>query len=87
MWKIIGFSNLLEMHVCLCFVFPDYIQPICLPEENQVFPPGRICSIAGWGRVIYEGKSSDSTKRKCLLVRRMLLHYPMNIFNTFCNSS
>lgn len=31
------------------FDFSDYIQPICLPEANQKFSPGRICSIAGWG--------------------------------------
>lgn len=39
-------------------LFSDYIQPICLPEENQVLPPGKICSIAGWGRVAYQGKLS-----------------------------
>ena len=46
--------------VLFSFIFPDYIQPICLPEENQVFSPGRICSIAGWGTLIYQGKLSDS---------------------------
>lgn len=59
------FLKLLEMNVCLflflfSFMFTDYIQPICLPEENQVFPPGRICSIAGWGTLVYQGKLSDS---------------------------
>lgn len=34
---------------CFDWFFSDYIQPICLPEENQIFSPGRICSIAGWG--------------------------------------
>ena len=46
------------------FNFLDYIQPICLPEENQVFPPGRICSIAGWGKVIYQGIVSDSKNKE-----------------------
>lgn len=43
-----------------CFaLFSDYIQPICLPEENQVFLPGRNCSIAGWGKIFHGGKVSD----------------------------
>ena len=55
--------------VLFSFIFPDYIQPICLPEENQVFSPGRICSIAGWGTLIYQGKLSDSKENiKSLLV-------------------
>jgi hypothetical protein len=52
-----------HVHLLLFFVllfspacFSDYIQPICLPEENQVFLPGKNCSIAGWGRIIYQGK-------------------------------
>lgn len=65
------------------FVFPDYIQPICLPEENQVFPPGRKCSIAGWGTVVYQGKLSDSKEIKGLLVKSMLFHYPVTIFSIF----
>lgn len=42
------FFNLLDTWVMFYFI-ADYIQPICLPEENQIFSPGRICSIAGWG--------------------------------------
>jgi len=40
------------------FSFADYIQPICLPEENQQFLPGINCSIAGWGSITNEGRSS-----------------------------
>ncbi|XP_038622100.1 enteropeptidase [Tachyglossus aculeatus] len=30
--------------------YTDYIQPICLPEASQPFPPGIDCTIAGWGK-------------------------------------
>lgn len=68
---------------CFCFVFSDYIQPICLPEENQVFPPGSICSIAGWGTVEYQGKLLDSEEKKMPIVKSMLLHNLVNTFNIF----
>lgn len=73
--------------VFVLFCFSDYIQPICLPEENQLFPAGKICSIAGWGSVVYQGKLSDSKNRKCLLEKKyMLLHYLLTLFNTFYSS-
>uniref|UniRef100_A0A452UGH6 Enteropeptidase n=1 Tax=Ursus maritimus TaxID=29073 RepID=A0A452UGH6_URSMA len=53
-------SDIAMMHLDFKVNYTDYIQPICLPEENQVFPPGRICSIAGWGRVIYEGPTVNT---------------------------
>uniref|UniRef100_A0A8D1D1E9 Enteropeptidase n=1 Tax=Sus scrofa TaxID=9823 RepID=A0A8D1D1E9_PIG len=52
-------SDIAMMHLEFKVNYTDYIQPICLPEENQVFPPGRICSIAGWGKVIYQGSPAD----------------------------
>uniref|UniRef100_G1M0G9 Enteropeptidase n=2 Tax=Ailuropoda melanoleuca TaxID=9646 RepID=G1M0G9_AILME len=53
-------SDIAMMHLDFKVNYTDYIQPICLPEENQVFPPGRICSIAGWGRVIYQGPTANT---------------------------
>lgn len=52
-------SDIAMMHLELKVNYTDYIQPICLPEENQVFSPGRICSIAGWGTLAYQGSTAD----------------------------
>ncbi|XP_006727684.1 enteropeptidase [Leptonychotes weddellii] len=52
-------SDIAMMHLDFKVNYTDYIQPICLPEENQAFPPGRICSIAGWGRIIHQGHTAD----------------------------
>ncbi|XP_069840709.1 serine protease 53 [Dendropsophus ebraccatus] len=37
----------------------DYIMPICLPQEQSLFPPTR-CWVSGWGR-LYPSVSSSST--------------------------
>ncbi|XP_076799209.1 enteropeptidase isoform X2 [Arvicanthis niloticus] len=50
-------NDIAMMHLEFKVNYTDYIQPICLPEETQIFIPGRICSIAGWG---YD-KTNDST--------------------------
>ncbi|XP_036737451.2 enteropeptidase [Manis pentadactyla] len=47
------------MHLEFKVNYTDYIQPICLPDKNQVLPPGRICSIAGWGRVVHQGPTAN----------------------------
>uniref|UniRef100_H0V5F5 Enteropeptidase n=2 Tax=Cavia porcellus TaxID=10141 RepID=H0V5F5_CAVPO len=52
-------SDIVMMHLEFKVNYTDYIQPICLPEENQVFLPGRNCSIAGWGALYYGGPTSD----------------------------
>ncbi|XP_058378935.1 enteropeptidase [Diceros bicornis minor] len=52
-------SDIAMMHLEFKVNYTDYIQPICLPEENQVFPPGRVCTIAGWGTVAYQGSTAD----------------------------
>ncbi|XP_054432604.1 enteropeptidase [Pteronotus mesoamericanus] len=52
-------NDIAMMHLEFKVNYTDYIQPICLPEEDQVFPPGRICSIAGWGRVVHQGPTAD----------------------------
>ncbi|XP_029794544.1 enteropeptidase [Suricata suricatta] len=57
--KRIKDSDIAMMHLDFKVNYTDYIQPICLPEENQVFPPGRICSIAGWGRLIHQGPTAN----------------------------
>uniref|UniRef100_A0A8C5LCV7 Enteropeptidase n=1 Tax=Jaculus jaculus TaxID=51337 RepID=A0A8C5LCV7_JACJA len=53
-------SDIAMMHLEFKVNYTDYIQPICLPEENQVFLPGSNCSIAGWGRVVNQaGPTAD----------------------------
>nr|KAF6383975.1 transmembrane serine protease 15 [Pipistrellus kuhlii] len=52
-------SDIAMMHLEFKVNYTDYIQPICLPEENQNFLPGRICSIAGWGRIFHNGPTAD----------------------------
>ncbi|XP_007521346.1 enteropeptidase [Erinaceus europaeus] len=52
-------SDIVMMHLEFNVNFTDYIQPICLPEESQVFPPGRNCSIAGWGWLVHQGPTAD----------------------------
>ncbi|XP_025741217.1 enteropeptidase [Callorhinus ursinus] len=52
-------SDIAMMHLDFKVNYTDYIQPICLLEENQAFPPGRICSIAGWGRIIHQGPTAN----------------------------
>ncbi|XP_007933100.1 enteropeptidase [Orycteropus afer afer] len=52
-------SDIAMMHLEFKVNYTDYIQPICLPEDNQTFPPGKSCSIAGWGRVVHQGSTAD----------------------------
>ncbi|XP_004639153.1 enteropeptidase [Octodon degus] len=52
-------SDIVMMHLEFKVNYTDYIQPICLPEENQVFLPGKNCVIAGWGRLYYGGPTAD----------------------------
>ncbi|CAO2632210.1 Tmprss15 [Lemmus lemmus] len=51
------FNDIVMMHLEFKVNYTDYIQPICLPEENQIFSPGRICSIAGWGAPEFGGST------------------------------
>lgn len=52
-------NDIAMMRLELEVTYTDYIQPICLPEESQLFPPGRICSIAGWGRLVHQGPTPN----------------------------
>ncbi|XP_078214718.1 enteropeptidase isoform X2 [Callithrix jacchus] len=52
-------NDIAMMHLEFKVNYTDYIQPICLPEENQVFLPGRNCSIAGWGRLVHQGPTAN----------------------------
>ncbi|XP_040440240.1 enteropeptidase [Falco naumanni] len=52
-------SDIALMHLQYKVQYTDYIQPICLPEKNQQFLPGIYCSVAGWGRIMNEGPTSD----------------------------
>ncbi|XP_060085251.1 uncharacterized protein LOC132564621 [Ylistrum balloti] len=38
--------------------YTPYIQPICLPEEGEIFPETAICYTTGWGRTEPEGEYS-----------------------------
>ncbi|KAM3933981.1 enteropeptidase [Leptodactylus fuscus] len=48
-------SDIVMMHMELPVSYTDYIQPICLPESQDVFPLGLHCAIAGWGRTESQG--------------------------------
>ncbi|NXD06723.1 ENTK Enteropeptidase, partial [Nothocercus nigrocapillus] len=52
-------NDIAMMHLQHKVQYTDYIQPICLPEENQEFLPGSYCSIAGWGRIVNQGPTSN----------------------------
>uniref|UniRef100_A0A8C0EKJ7 Enteropeptidase n=1 Tax=Bubo bubo TaxID=30461 RepID=A0A8C0EKJ7_BUBBB len=52
-------SDIALMHLQYKVQYTVYIQPICLPEKNQQFLPGINCSIAGWGKIMNEGPTSD----------------------------
>ncbi|XP_058152463.1 enteropeptidase [Dasypus novemcinctus] len=52
-------NDIAMLHLEFKVNYTDYIQPICLPEKNEVFSPGRFCSIAGWGNVANEGPTAN----------------------------
>ncbi|XP_051006329.1 enteropeptidase [Acomys russatus] len=56
------FNDIAMMHLEFKVNYTDYIQPICLPEDNEIFIPGRICSIAGWGYTEIQGSTVDVLK-------------------------
>nr|prf enteropeptidase [Rattus norvegicus] len=55
-------NDIAMIHLEFKVNYTDYIQPICLPEENQTFTPGRMCSIAGWGYNKINGSTVDVLK-------------------------
>ncbi|XP_073440598.1 enteropeptidase [Dendrobates tinctorius] len=48
-------SDIVMMHLEIQVNYTDYIQPVCVPESQEVFPPGLNCTIAGWGRTQSQG--------------------------------
>ena len=36
--------------------FNSYIQPVCLPQANEVFPISSLCYVSGWGYTNYFGE-------------------------------
>ncbi|KAK1169576.1 enteropeptidase [Acipenser oxyrinchus oxyrinchus] len=52
-------SDITMMHLEHKVNFTDYIQPICLPEKEQMFKPGTKCFIAGWGKVLEQGSVAN----------------------------
>ncbi|XP_008105855.1 enteropeptidase isoform X1 [Anolis carolinensis] len=50
-------SDIALMHLQFRVNFTDYIQPICFPEKNRSFLPGKQCFIAGWGETTHHAGS------------------------------
>ncbi|KAG8590836.1 hypothetical protein GDO81_006930 [Engystomops pustulosus] len=48
-------SDIIMMHLESPVSYTDYIQPVCLPESQDIFPPGKNCTIAGWGLLGSQG--------------------------------
>ena len=36
------------------------VAPLCLPEESDIFTPGTLCTVTGWGKV---GKNAPTTDK------------------------
>lgn len=43
--------DLALFHIDFPLFYSDYLQPICLPEQDEVFPTNSQCYIAGWGYI------------------------------------
>ncbi|MBN3306176.1 ENTK Enteropeptidase, partial [Amia calva] len=52
-------SDIVLMHLDSKVNFTEYIQPICLPDIEQQFPMGKMCFIAGWGRMEEQGSLAN----------------------------
>uniref|UniRef100_A0A667XU66 Transmembrane serine protease 15 n=1 Tax=Myripristis murdjan TaxID=586833 RepID=A0A667XU66_9TELE len=52
-------ADVAMMHLQTPVHFSDYVQPVCLPRDNQQFEAGRKCFIAGWGAEAEQGPSAD----------------------------
>ena len=50
--------------------FTDYIRPICLADEADVFPTSSICYATGWGYTDY----ASTSKQPVFVNRLYLLH-------------
>ncbi|XP_070773322.1 enteropeptidase [Enoplosus armatus] len=48
-------ADIAMMHLWPPINFTQFIQPVCLPNEDQDFTAGRRCFIAGWGRDAEQG--------------------------------
>lgn len=35
--------------------YTDYIQPVCLPEKDEVLPLYSTCYTVGWGKTMWDG--------------------------------
>ena len=38
--------------------FNDYMKPVCLPDDAQSFPPGKVCTVTGFGLLQEGGRQS-----------------------------
>lgn len=53
-------DSICVIHVSEEIYFGNYVQPMCLPEPDQVFSEGSRCFLAGWGETM--AGNEDSTK-------------------------
>ncbi|XP_060589303.1 atrial natriuretic peptide-converting enzyme-like, partial [Ruditapes philippinarum] len=51
--------DLALLHLKLPLLYTDYVQPICFPDENDVFPTNSQCYLAGWGFINTQEVSVD----------------------------
>ncbi|XP_042563360.1 enteropeptidase [Clupea harengus] len=52
-------ADIALMHLKTPANFTDYVQPVCLPHEQQRFQADRKCVIAGWGTLEEGGSVAD----------------------------
>nr|XP_023693671.1 enteropeptidase isoform X1 [Paramormyrops kingsleyae] len=56
-------SDIAMIHLDTQVNFTDFIQPICLPDQEQQFEEGRKCIITGWGRESEQGAVADTLQQ------------------------
>ncbi|XP_036379703.1 enteropeptidase [Megalops cyprinoides] len=75
-------SDIAMMHLETQVNFTDYVQPICLPDSDQQFEPGRVCFIAGWGKEAEQGSVADVLQEAALpLVNQNLCQRQLPEYN------
>ncbi|KAM4545848.1 enteropeptidase [Odontesthes bonariensis] len=52
-------ADIAMMHLQQPITYSQWVQPVCLPAENQSFPAGKKCFISGWGREAEGGSSPN----------------------------
>ncbi|CAK6981349.1 LOW QUALITY PROTEIN: enteropeptidase [Scomber scombrus] len=52
-------ADIAMMHLQQPINFTEWVQPVCLPADDQLITTGRKCFIAGWGRDAEQGSLPD----------------------------